>query len=279
MNFFIRTPDAAVNNRRAGFTLIELLVVIAIIALLAAILFPVFAQAREKARQTSCLSNEKQLGLGFMQYMQDYDEATPIWINAGGEIRNDGWAGRIFPYVKSKQVFYCSNDGDVPNVSYMLNNAFAYYFALSTIPTWNAPASTVLLAEVSNTSTVERDFTSPTETVSPRMYMDVGGPDANGPAGPFKGAQGTMGGRTFNAYWTTSKNGRHSNGSNFLLCDGHAKWLMPSQVSNGYAPPLPGCNQDNTPPIAGCYPGSPYAAGTEGNFSNGTKPAATLSPL
>src|ERR1041385_3748666 len=63
-------------NKR-GFTLIELLVVIAIIAILAAILFPVFAQAREKARQTSCLSNEKQLGLAVMQYLQDYDELLP----------------------------------------------------------------------------------------------------------------------------------------------------------------------------------------------------------
>ena len=64
-------------NTLKGFTLIELLVVIAIIAILAAILFPVFAQAREKARQISCLSNEKQIGLAFMQYIQDYDETYP----------------------------------------------------------------------------------------------------------------------------------------------------------------------------------------------------------
>ena len=66
-------------KRRSGFTLIELLVVIAIIAILAAILFPVFAQAREKARQISCVSNEKQLALGIIQYVQDYDETYPIW--------------------------------------------------------------------------------------------------------------------------------------------------------------------------------------------------------
>ena len=66
------------RNRRTGFTLIELLVVIAIIAILAAILFPVFAQAREKARQTSCLSNAKQLGLGISMYVQDYDETMPF---------------------------------------------------------------------------------------------------------------------------------------------------------------------------------------------------------
>src|SRR5947209_3179315 len=70
------------NQRRYGFTLIELLVVIAIIAILAAILFPVFAQAREKARTTSCLSNLKQIGLGANMYVQDYDETVMIdWIN------------------------------------------------------------------------------------------------------------------------------------------------------------------------------------------------------
>src|SRR5436853_3313206 len=67
-------------SRRNAFTLIELLVVIAIIAILAAILFPVFAQARESARQTSCLSNTKQLGLGILQYVQDYDEKFPLWL-------------------------------------------------------------------------------------------------------------------------------------------------------------------------------------------------------
>ena len=70
------------------------------------------------------------------------------------------------------------------------------------------------------------------------MYMDVGGPDANGPAGPFKGAEGAMGGRTFNSYWTTGQDGRHANGSNFLLCDGHAKWLRGSQVFEWLCAPI-----------------------------------------
>ena len=77
-------PSPVVPRNRAayrGFTLIELLVVIAIIAILAAILFPVFAQARNKARQTACLSNLKQLGTGFAMYTQDYDETMPIWTS------------------------------------------------------------------------------------------------------------------------------------------------------------------------------------------------------
>ena len=102
--------------RRKGFTLIELLVVIAIIAILAAILFPVFARAREKARQTSCLSNMKQIMLAVLQYVQDYDEMLPLgtsywWAPGGGgsATRFDPliWSDAIMPYVKNEQVFAC----------------------------------------------------------------------------------------------------------------------------------------------------------------------------
>ena len=90
--------------KRNAFTLIELLVVIAIIAILAAILFPVFAQAREKARQTSCLSNEKQIGLGIMMYAQDYDEMYPMaYYYVNGANSGNGyvqWTGLVDPYVK-----------------------------------------------------------------------------------------------------------------------------------------------------------------------------------
>jgi len=96
---------------RRGFTLIELLVVIAIIAILAAILFPVFAQVREKARQTTCLSNQKQIGLGLAQYTQDYDETmTPGWMSTDGHWDDNlyaRWSDMIFPYVKSAGVFNC----------------------------------------------------------------------------------------------------------------------------------------------------------------------------
>jgi len=146
-----------------GFTLIELLVVIAIIAILAAILFPVFAQAREKARQISCLSNTKQLGLAFTQYEQDYDEKVPDGASPYGG--GNGWAGDIYPYVKSSKVYLCPDDhtgdfgGSIPfNISSYGYNA---QFTIVTDPTnhkinadsitlarFNAPAQTVVLFEV-----------------------------------------------------------------------------------------------------------------------------------
>jgi len=109
-------------NVRRGFTLIELLVVIAIIAILAAILFPVFAQAREKARQSSCSSNLKQIGLAFRMYIQDYDERTPSCNPrptgggdthgqqglAGQSFAYNGWiSNALIPYTKNQQIYAC----------------------------------------------------------------------------------------------------------------------------------------------------------------------------
>lgn len=136
--------------KRQGFTLIELLVVIAIISILAAILFPVFARARENARKTSCLSNLKQLGLGFMQYLQDYDGRFPgagqyqKWTNGGHWVRGNAASslttnagvyvagqttnveeGAIYPYVKSSQIFICpsNTDGALKRLTYTMSCA------------------------------------------------------------------------------------------------------------------------------------------------------------
>ncbi|HEY3333067.1 MAG TPA: DUF1559 domain-containing protein [Capsulimonadaceae bacterium] len=98
------------KHKKLGFTLIELLVVIAIIAILAAILFPVFASAREKARQTACLSNFKQLGLATMQYVQDYDEAFPLVSMQLTATESITWRKVIYAYVKSTQVYSCPSN-------------------------------------------------------------------------------------------------------------------------------------------------------------------------
>ena len=95
--------------RTKGFTLIELLVVIAIIAILAAILFPVFAKAREKARQTACLSNLRQLATGMLMYIEDWNGTFPLGRFKGKSIL---WASMIFPYVKNEEIYACPANPD-----------------------------------------------------------------------------------------------------------------------------------------------------------------------
>jgi prepilin-type N-terminal cleavage/methylation domain-containing protein/prepilin-type processing-associated H-X9-DG protein len=148
-----------------AFTLIELLVVIAIIAILAAILFPVFAKAREKARQATCLSNEKQLGLAMMQYVQDSDEMYPVGlINHGPNPINQmvdqwwsstttgtgaGWAGSLSPYIKSTGLLSCPDDATAGGSS-----ALGKYVPSSYALNWLLPARTLAYC-VSPATTVE----------------------------------------------------------------------------------------------------------------------------
>ena len=254
-------------STKRGFTLIELLVVIAIIAILAAILFPVFAQAREKARAITCVSNLKQLGLAFMQYEQDYDETevkTHPWAN--GQV--NGWAALIYPYVKSTGVYVCPDDTTKhAECSYVANENTTNYSTIGwetanggtayTLAKFNAPAKTVQLAECVGSAGYNIGDPNGDWPNSDLAYgfspsgLGLGG--AWDPYGDWGAAQSSYGQTTpwtlrYATGWPdyaiinqadgvtnsfTSRDGRHQGGSNYLMCDGHAKWLRPSQVSPG----------------------------------------------
>ena len=197
---------------RRGFTLIELLVVIAIIAILASILFPVFARAREKARQSNCLSNVKQLGLAIQMYSDDYDETLPRFnfgaIMVSGSPQNQTWARVIKPYVKNSQLYVCPSkktngwlfEADSDTVwapcGYGVNDAYLFPgmgYGVVSLADVGDPASTIALGERYQLNTV-------------RIYAPVaqGGAGANPPC---------------------NVEARHNDGANFLFLDSHAKFM------------------------------------------------------
>lgn len=185
---------------RHGFTLIELLVVIAIIAILAAILFPVFARARENARRASCQSNQKQIGLGIMQYTQDYDEKYP----RGAYANSIFWPVVIQPYLKSLQIYNCPSS----EIKYDPTNPTAVSYGYNTI-----------LFERDNGVT-QIDFTlaqlvKPAETLmlTDSTYFRIM---------PKGGRLGTYAGYDTELYWPKY---RHLETCNVLFADGHVKAL------------------------------------------------------
>jgi prepilin-type N-terminal cleavage/methylation domain-containing protein/prepilin-type processing-associated H-X9-DG protein len=202
--------------RRRGFTLIELLVVIAIIAILAAILFPVFAKAREKARQSSCLSNMKQLVLGGLQYAQDYDERTPAPYWPGVNVAGRLWGGTpsngyfcamelIYPYVKNTQVYLCPSSS-ITNCSYG-PNIYGFYGGIK-LGTVNSPSRTIMWSETWYDNWGRW-------CVAPPQYSPRGsGPSCdNMPPCDWPGDANCM-----------ALTGRHNGGSNYGYADGHCKW-------------------------------------------------------
>ena len=197
-------------RRGRGFTLIELLVVIAIIAILAAILFPVFARAREKARQTSCLSNVKQIVLGLVQYVQDYDETLPhaYRYNAPG-LGGANWDTVIEPYLKNTQVLVCPSVGQARSYGYNMD-----YLGYS----WGGYPSRhqKRLAEIAKPA--ETVFFSESNTTYSLYYNRSGYFVTNGyngwdPLDPGNGA-----------------GLRHNEGANHGFVDGHAKWVKGTTV-------------------------------------------------
>ncbi len=266
------TPIQLCRRTKPGFTLIELLVVIAIISLLAAILFPVFNRVRERARQSGCASNMKQLGLGLMQYAQDSDESFTTGYQKWAGTAGMGWAGMVYPYVKSVNVFRCPDDSTIGGlnnaVSYQYNQNVAVAPKLSGL---NAPTKTVVLCEVSGSVAINLDQGENT-TNSGSWQSSTAGNGAiylpgNGQAIVYR--TGPLGGEPFTTspsfYQTVAPTGWHSGGSNILFADGHVKWLQGQYISPGWNNPTAGT--DETPNMTiGAWNGYVAASTTfEGN--------------
>lgn len=208
---------------KKAFTLIELLVVIAIIAILAAILFPVFARARENARKASCQSNLKQIGLGLMQYTQDYDEKMPIiWSISSTDPVGPNWVTAIQPYVKSYQLFVCPSDSrsinpqnDNKTISYGANmGGYGEGSGFPKGPPMSQPGTTVGWASIAAPSTTVFALDASKYEHSTTWN------DLNNSGGSFYINPGT-------SPRTTSGNDveRHMDKINVLWCDGHVKTM------------------------------------------------------
>lgn len=219
--------------QRRAFTLIELLVVIAIIAILAAILFPVFARARENARRTSCQSNLKQIGLGILQYTQDYDERLPR--NDSGAVDVGTWVDITQPYIKSDQLFICPSDsnpyklaaagGSGRKTSYVANLLYEYT-ARNMFGANNGviPASLASIEDSSGTIAVGdgadyyQVYTSAPATISATDLPVT----VNLTANPQSFGEGSGFGKFM---------GRHLDTANWLFIDGHVKALKIATVA------------------------------------------------
>jgi len=278
-----------IRRNNVGFTLIELLVVIAIIAILAAILFPVFAQAREKARQISCTSNAKQIGLGILQYCQDYDEAYPL-----SQAGNNQWTEIVQPYIKNGDlavgpggnaskhgVWSCPSNPNPNAVNQWHVRADLFVSTpppagtdvVNTLAVVEKPAQKIMMFEaglwgdgsnpINPTGWNQSTFSvmtwygwAPSATFNP-----------DGSANPRDDLDGQHGdcdvpNNSWNAFWDACDGFpryRHTNTCNMLYCDGHVKAMRKGQLN--YSRDI----------YAGLWDGGQKAAG----WYNGWMPAGT----
>jgi prepilin-type N-terminal cleavage/methylation domain-containing protein/prepilin-type processing-associated H-X9-DG protein len=239
------TQRHAAAKAARGFTLIELLVVVAIIAVLAAILFPVFARARENARRASCMSNLKQMGLAFMMYTQDYDETYPLTRfpapaglpaadYPGGEWGAGWlyWPQLIYPYDKSTQVAFCpsgANYSNPVNGQYganmnVIKDESATPLKLAAL---NAPASTYMIMD---SGTWRIYATTTDDVVAPRGWNSYT-PGIGDLLHKTCDASSTANGvRIDTPACQDFLSGRHLGGVNVAFADGHVKWLTTGKV-------------------------------------------------
>ena len=229
---------ASVSQRKTAFTLIELLVVIAIIAILAAILFPVFARARENARRSSCQSNLKQINLGMIQYRQDYDEkfvlAQPANSAPFDESNTYGWADTIQPYIKNRQVFHCPS-GEARSTSTV--NFGEVVPAVQSYTDYGYSSRLAFPGNGGQNPASESVVENPTLSVI--LFEDFGGNARRGTSGqqattstnaaPLTTCVGTGCLANMRGASGTNADGgalsRHLEGSNFAFIDGHVKWV------------------------------------------------------
>jgi len=213
--------------RRLGFTLIELLVVIAIIAILAAILFPVFARAREKARQASCLSNCKELCMATLMYVDDNDDAIP-WCYYGRYT----WCCVIFPYVRNQQIYVCPTHGDnglgVTRVEPVIGipiNTYGYGWNIGT--SWNDQPGPAQGWYYTDGLGYRPDLPWP-QCYRPFSRLgQLPQPAETVMLGDLSAIPGVW---CQLIYGYTTDTGSllpayHNDGGNYAFCDGHAKWL------------------------------------------------------
>ncbi len=193
---------------RRGFTLIELLVVIAIIAILAAILFPVFARAREKARQSSCSSNLKQLALAVSMYVQDYDEVMPLAIAGGPTPPLYTLFETLTPYIKNEQIWQCPSGQDSVDLSAIGEQSISYSPDVGT----PMPSGSYRL------------FGTPVAGTYPCMVAQISQPATTATMCDAAGAVDA----SFTS--TIAEDPRHNDGCNYAFADGHVKWDRPENV-------------------------------------------------